>query len=187
MIFVILDKTYRLFKDDFVLKIMIAHKNAETENAEKVRESLNDLIKTHGIATKLDSSDTLDGQARKIHQKAAIFSTTKIVEKIEKFAAESNKKVLYVLSFPGNSVAEYITDGIRFDEDFIPFLEENGLPYVDLLEEHARDFKKHSLGIEEYVEKYFIGHYNPLGNYFCANALQAKLLQMLDPKPLPYQ
>jgi hypothetical protein len=31
------------------------------------------------------------------------------------------------------------------------------------------------------------GHYNPLGNHFFAYALKDRLLELLDPKPLPYQ
>jgi hypothetical protein len=31
------------------------------------------------------------------------------------------------------------------------------------------------------------GHYNPRGNHFFAYTLKDKLLELLDPKPLPYQ
>ena len=31
------------------------------------------------------------------------------------------------------------------------------------------------------------GHYNPRGNHFFAYALKDSLLELLDPKPLPYQ
>ena len=30
------------------------------------------------------------------------------------------------------------------------------------------------------------GHYNPLGNYFCAHAILKSLVNMLNPKPLSY-
>ncbi len=181
-----IDKTYKLFRDDFVLKIMLAHRNSEMANDARAYESLKELIKTHGIETNLDSSATLDSKADEIHRRAAIFSTTKIVEKIEDFARSGNKKVLYVLSFPGSAVAEYISNGKRYDRDFIPFLEERELPYIDLLEEHAKDYQKYNLSIEDYIDKYFIGHYNPLGNFFCANALRKRMVDMLEPKPFPY-
>ena len=41
---------------------------------------------------------------------------------------------------------------------------------------HRRDFKR-----------YFIGHYNPLGNHMCAFAIKDKLVEMLEPKPIPYR
>jgi hypothetical protein len=37
---------------------------------------------------------------------------------------------------------------------------------------------------------YMVGgdsHYNPRGNHFFAYALKDRLLELLDPKPLPYQ
>lgn len=182
-----LDETYELFKDDFVLKIMLAHRNSETANTARGVEALRELIKTHGIETNLDSSATLDTKADEIHRKAALFSSTKIIEKIEEFAAANDKKLLYVLSFPGSSVAKYITAGKRFDENFIPFLKEKKLPYIDLLEEHAKDYSQYRIGIKDYIERYFIGHYNPRGNLFCANALKNRLIEMMEPKPFPYR
>ncbi len=41
-------------------------------------------------------------------------------------------------------------------------------------------------GHKEYLERYYIGHYNPRGNVFCASAIRQKLVEMLEPKPLPY-
>ena len=34
--------------------------------------------------------------------------------------------------------------------------------------------------------RYYIGHYNPQGNVFCAFAMRNKLVSMLDPKPAAY-
>ena len=78
-------------------------------------------------------------------------------------------------------------EGKRIDKDFISFLQAENLPHVDLMAEHALDFKQHNMEIEEYIDKYFIGHYSPLGNFFCAYALKDRITAMLDPKPFPYQ
>jgi len=181
------DKAYKLFKDDFVLKIMVAHENAEVKNATESYEDLMDLIKTHGIKTKIDDSQTLAEEAEKIHIKAALFSTQKIVEKIEKFGQKNNKKVLYVLSYPGKTIAQYIEKKTRFDQSFIDYIKNKNLPYVDLMEIHDQDYKKYNLDIKEYINHYFIGHYNPTGNFFCAFALKDRLIEFVDPKPYPYK
>ena len=55
------------------------------------------------------------------------------------------------------------------------------------MEEHNVDFAQHRLDIKDYLKKYFIGHYNPLGNFFCAYAIKDKLVEMTDPKPFPYR
>jgi hypothetical protein len=180
------ERTFELFKDDFVLKIMVAHRNSKTANPTRNYQELMALIKTHGITTNIDSSESLALEAEALHQKAALFSTEKIVEKTEEFARSNNKKVLYVLSYSGRNVARYIDRGTRFDQEFVGFLDRKKLPYVDLLAEHARDFAEHRLDIDGYIKKYFIGHYNPLGNFFCAYALKNRLVEFLEPKPLPY-
>jgi hypothetical protein len=182
-----LEKTYEIFKDDFVLKIMTAHRNSKVKNADQSYSELMDLIKTHGITTKIDDGDTLAKEADEIHIKTALFSTMRIIEKIEKYAKDENKKVLFVLSFPGRTIAKYINEGIRFDSELVEFMKNKKLPYIDLMETHAKDFLQHNLDMKNYINKYFIGHYNPLGNLFCAYALKDKLVKMLDPKPFPYK
>ena len=182
-----LDETYKLFKDDFVLKIMIAHEKSKQANPSKNYESLMELTKTHGIETRVDTNGTLSEMADQIHKEAALFSTRKIVEKIEDYAKTNGKKVLYVLSYPSAYIGKYTTDGLRWDQPFIDFLKGKNLPYVDLAQAHQADLKLFNLGIKEYLGKYFVGHYNPFGNFFCAHALRDQVIAMLDPHPKPYQ
>ena len=67
------------------------------------------------------------------------------------------------------------------------YLQDLGVPYIDLLEAHKADFAKFSVGLEDYLSSYFIGHYNPLGNFFTAFATKDKLADMLEPRPISYQ
>ena len=181
-----IDKVYDMFKDDFVLKVMVAHRNSDAMNINRDYSELTDLIKTHGITTKIDESRTVEEEAERIHTEAALFSSKKLIDKIDDFARENNKKVLFVLSYPGKAIARYIKEGYRFDEDLINYLDKKDLVYMDLLAEHARDFSQHNLELRDYIDKYLIGHYNPRGNFFCAFALKDKLVGLLNPKPLPY-
>lgn len=109
------------------------------------------------------------------------------MEKVEQFAAENDKKVLYVVSYPAPSVAKYMREGKRWDQPFVDFLKQRDLAVVDLMEAHVAEFKNFKLVIEEYLKRYFIGHYNPRGNLFCAYTIKDKLVQMLNPKPFPYR
>ena len=54
MIFATSIKRISLFKDDFVLKIMLAHQRSEIKNDRDGYEALTALIKTHGIRTEID-------------------------------------------------------------------------------------------------------------------------------------
>ena len=120
------------------------------------------------------------------HQECALFSTEKIIEKIEQFAAENNKKILYVLSYPADYIAKAHEEKYRWDQSIIDFINSKNLQLVDLGQVHLDEFKQFSINLEEYLKKYFIGHYNPLGNMFCAQAIQGKLVEMMDPEPVPY-
>jgi hypothetical protein len=75
------------------------------------------------------------------------------------------------------------------DQAFVDYLKEAELPYVDLLEAHVADADLFRGTPEEALARYFVGrygHYNPLGNHFCAFAIKDTLVRLLDPKPPAY-
>ena len=41
--------------------------------------------------------------------------------------------------------------------------------------------------MEEYMDRYFIGHYKPSGNHFFAYSIKDKIVDWLNPKPITYQ
>lgn len=182
-----LEKVLAMFKDDFVLKILLAHKNAKTKNPYQSYKDVMALASTHGIETSIETNEHLSRTADRLHSEAALFASRKIIEKIESFARAQGKKVLYVLSYPPTSIARRIKEGTRWDQPFVDYLHRQGLPAVDLMEAHLKDYAKYKIGIKNYLFQYFVGHYNPIGNHFCAFALKDRLVSMLDPKPLPYR
>ncbi|MBN1588029.1 MAG: SGNH/GDSL hydrolase family protein [Pirellulales bacterium] len=182
-----LEKTHELFKDDFVLKIILAHNNAKTRNPFQSYRDVMALASTHGIETSIETNEHLSQTAHGIHNQAALFSTRKIVEKIEAYARAHGKKVLYVLSYPPTSIARRIKEGSRWDQPFVDFLKRKNLPVVDMIDAHLKDFEKYKIDVKEYLRQYFVGHYNPRGNHFCAFAIKDRLVAMMDPKPIPYR
>ena len=67
------------------------------------------------------------------------------------------------------------------------FLKKEKLDYVDLLEAHAADYKAFDLTPEEYVKRFYVGHYNPDGNAFTARAIREAVVRLLDPPPPAYR
>jgi len=181
-----LDATYELFKDDLVTKISIAHNKSKERNKNLDYREIHSLTQTHGIETSLETNATLSNVVDTYHRECALFSTKKIIEKIEDFATANGKKVLYVLSYPAGYLARATEDGERWDQSIIDFIRGKNLPLVDLGETHFEEFKQYKIELKDYLEKYFIGHYNPLGNMFCARAINGKLVSMLNPAPVPY-
>ena len=94
---------------------------------------------------------------------------------------------MILLSYGEASVRESIEKGTRFDESFLDYLKVFGLPFIDSLEVHRSDFKDHNLDVDGYIKKYYIGHYNPLGNFFFASCIRDKVADWLDPKPVTYR
>jgi hypothetical protein len=146
------------------------------------RNARRDLLREQGGAIVSAGSDFDDSE----FTRRALYATMRIVEKVEEFAAPGNRKVLYVLSYGGERVRRFLRDGTRFDRSLVEFFDRRHLPYVDLLKAHAADFAKSAPDIDAYLKRYYIGHYNPLGNFFCAFALKDQLVRRLDPPSPAY-
>ncbi|HVC95349.1 MAG TPA: SGNH/GDSL hydrolase family protein [Pirellulales bacterium] len=116
----------------------------------------------------------------------ALRSTMWIVEKIDQFAAKEGRKVLYVLSYGAQRIRQFVKQGNRFDQPLVDFLDSRGSPCVDLLKTHTEELARLKMDLDAYLSRYYIGHYNPLGNFFCAFALKRQLVEMLDPPPPAY-
>ena len=163
-----LDRVYALFRDDFYLH------NRLQRDARKARgESV--------PATDYDDERLL---------KHGMFASMRVVERVNEFARKNDKVVLYVLSYSSRSIAQFIKTDVRLDQEFIDYLKEAKLPYVDLLQAHAADAARFKGTPEEALGRYFVGksgHYNPLGNHFCAFAMKDALVRLLDPKPPAYK
>jgi hypothetical protein len=177
---------YERFKDDFVLNVMLAHRNATLAAA---ATSTVEMSKTGaiGINTRVDEGKTISIGADERHTRAALRASMYLVEKVEAFAREQGRKVLFVLSYRDRTVAKHLGGGVRFDQTFVDFLEARGVDYVDLLEAHAADFSGSSLSPSEYSAQFFIGHYNAAGNAFTARSIKDKVVKLLDPPPPAYR
>jgi hypothetical protein len=182
-----LDWAVEKFRDDFALQIMLAHANAKSRNPELNYAGTQQFITTHGIATRIDTAEALSQTADELHRQSAFFASQKIVERVEALAAAQRKRLLWVLSYPPKSVTRFAKEGVRADQPFVDFLKRRATPVVDLMEAHMADFALFRGDIKDYVARLWVGHYNPRGNFFCAHAILPKLVELLEPKPVPYR
>jgi hypothetical protein len=49
------------------------------------------------------------------------------------------------------------------------------------------EYGQFNLSVDDYMKRYFIGHYKPCGNHFFAYSIKDKIVDLLDPKPATYQ
>ena len=165
-----LDSVCEIFKDDFVLNRKVAQQKQKerTRKSEICLSAYDDLMDT-------------------LYTESSLYASMRIVDKVEKYARDNNKKVLYVLSYRFQNIEKILTGGSRFDLKFVAYLKNNNLPVVDLMNAHIDDYAEFKDNIETYIKRYYNSHYTPLGNFFCAFAIKDSLVSILEPKPVSYQ
>ena len=116
------------------------------------------------------------------------FAATKtILEKAKAFTEKHDKKLMVILLDPYRVTRVMLEGGARYDQEIADFLRENDFTVFDMNLVHCEDFKSFNLSVGDYFKRYFIGHYSPAGNHFFAYAIKDKVVDWLDPKPLPYR
>jgi hypothetical protein len=119
-------------------------------------------------------------------------ATTWILAKARAFTQSAGKTLLVALNFtartdhfPGCAAP---WDGIRRDQEIIDYPTASGIPVFDMNDVHQREYEQVGGPHHEYLSQYLNGgHYNARGNHLFAYAIKDTLVELLDPKPVPYQ
>jgi hypothetical protein len=185
--FMDLDYVYETLKDDFTLPIVVARNNITKGRAELSYGPIMRLAAEHGVEAVIDSPEKLREVADNLFIQESVYATMRTVGKIREYAEKHGKKVLYILTYASSEIKKRMDTGVRFDQMVLDFLVENDLPYVDLMDVMIRDFENYSISFDEYQKLHYIGHVSPMGNQFIAYQIKDKLVEIMNPKPLPYQ
>jgi len=126
-------------------------------------------------------------KAMKQLQDAYALSATKyLIDRCTAFAEEQGKQLLIALFDPG--VMQQLINGVeRRDAPVVEHLQSRSIRYFDMNLVHVEDYKNFNLSLEDYMKRYFIGHYSPAGNHFFAFAIKNAVVDLLDPKPVTYR
>ena len=93
---------------------------------------------------------------------------------------------MIVLSYDSGAVRKAIAGSPRQDQWLVDKLAGMGIPVVDVLAKHVEDFQAFRLSPDDYLKRYYIGHYNPAGNRFFAFAIKEAVVNWLAPRPAAY-
>ena len=74
-----------------------------------------------------------------------------------------------------------------FDQTFLDWLTTKDVPVVDLRDAYREAYANSKQDVKAFLEPYYIGHHTPLGKFFFAWAIKDRIVEWLDPKPLPYR
>jgi hypothetical protein len=172
-------------KDDLALQ-MVLFRDGEISDI-NIAE-LKKLAVHLNFKVNLDDKSTLRHAVSKLLNKYAFASTKFILNKVKDFAEANNKKLMVVL-FDPYEVTKPLLSGKkeRYDQEIVDFLKAGSFNYFDMNLVHVEDFKSFKLSVDDYFNRYFIGHYSPAGNHFFAYSMKTKIVELLNPKPTTYQ
>ena len=94
---------------------------------------------------------------------------------------------MLVLTCRQQNLKPYLEGQPVWDQSFVDFLQTRDYPVLDVREFHLEDFKDCRPDIDRYLKRYYIGHYAPAGNFFCAMSIRDAVVDWLDPKPKSYR
>jgi len=95
--------------------------------------------------------------------------------------------LLVVLFDPSRVLRPLVQGKSCYDQAIVDFLREQQFRYFDMNLVHLEDFKNFNVPFDQYMKRYFIGHYSPAGNHFFASSIRSNIVDWLEPKPITYQ
>ena len=175
---------WRTFQDDPILRMVLAAR----EGGRNISDTLiNPVAVSFGIPEEKIADSETAKKIKKIHTEAALFATQNVVAWAEEFARDNGKKLMIMLSFGSGNVAKHLLGEPRFDQGFVDWLKNKSYPVIDMRDIFAADYRKYKIDIDQYLAPFYNGHHTPRGNFFTAWAIKSRVIQWLDPKPLPYR
>ena len=177
------DYVYETFIDDLGVHLILARELSPDTDLTLLEAAAEALT----INADFDTPESIAAAAAAILHTTALRSSMHIVDKAREYARDHDKKLMVLLSFPEADILKACSGVPRFDKPFVDYLEQNEVAFVDVLESHVDEFVLFNLSPEQYIKRYYIGHYNPRGNHFFAFAVKDTIVEWLDPKPPAYR
>lgn len=174
----------RTYLDDPILQVALV---TRTRSVEPTEEMVARIAARFGLDPGSVQADNLRERVQKLHAEAALYASRRILELVETFCEDTDRKLLVVLSHSRGGVGETLSGKPRWDQSFLDYLKTRKYPWIDLREAHVADFAQYKGDVPTYLQRYYIGHYSPAGNFFCAMALKQGIVNWLEPRPLPYR
>ncbi|MEQ8838034.1 MAG: hypothetical protein RID07_14610, partial [Lacipirellulaceae bacterium] len=133
------------------------------------------------------SEDSVRTSVTRLHAQYAVRVGMRVVEKLNRYLKSHSKKLLVLLSHPSGSVWHHCAGKTQNNPHFVDwhpaefreFLSQADIPYVNTVDKHVEEFQQFRIDAKAYVDRYYIGHYNPQGNHFFAFSIKDALRSWL--------
>jgi hypothetical protein len=180
------DFMYENLKDDLMVQLHLLSR--DMVNADLDVNGLNrlaDILALPGVD--FTDADRMKNSASILKNRYAFEATKYILNKTADFCTKSGKKLLVIHFDPYGVFLPLVNGEERYDQDVVNYIRDHKMRYFDMNEVHKEDFKHFSIPLDDYMKRYFIGHYNPSGNHFFAYSIKDTIVDWLDPKPVTYR
>lgn len=174
---------FETFKTDFVAQATYTQHTGLVDAGELLAAH----AKAFGLAGEWGAPEDNKRLVQEILTLEALKATEVILGWMRDWAEAQERKLLVILSHDFGNVLCALKGQRRWDQPLVDFLTKTGWPFWDSMGAHISDFADFRITPEEYIRRYYIGHYNPTGNHFFAFALKDVLLEWLEPAPPTYQ
>lgn len=177
------EHVYEEFKDDIIVQIRLAAKNGRFEQPQMAQQ----LMKVLNISGDISDPAECRRIANELYTKSAMKVSIYAIKKAKEFCDKKSKKFMVLLTYSAGQIVDIYNGKPRYNQEFIDFLKSENIHFVDFADVHLEDFKSFNVSIEDYLKRYFIGHYNPAGNHFFAYSIKDTVVKWLEPKPPAYR
>ncbi|MBL6831483.1 MAG: hypothetical protein ISQ70_08695 [Pirellulales bacterium] len=187
-----LDWLEATFASDPVVQLLFARATGAVVD----REPFDALGRLLGQPVDLADGDATRTTAQRLLHSYGVRVGMRVLDRLQAFALERGKQLMVVLSYPVGSVWHACSRTPAYNDidhvdwhpqEFRDHLASLGIPCVDSMPPHVAEFDTFRLSAKDYVDRYYIGHYNPRGNHFFAYALKDPIRDWLSPRPPAYR
>ena len=177
------------FKDDQIVRLFLLELGGEAPC-----DDLQELARVFGLDVNLHDPERRVRDADRLHRVYGIRATEYLLEAFTGWIQARGKKMMILLTYCQGTMSTFLSGGERYDQEFVAYLRENSIPYVDGLLKHQEDFHRFKGDMIAYMGRYMVaaagaavfGHYNPTGNHQFAFWIKDTLVDWLTPKPPAY-
>ena len=171
------DYVTKAFADDPILKVIL----------DAINEQLNDANPDDQRKTPSDVSQIepayLQGAREQIArrlEKPALLATRYVVEMIERFVEETNKRLMFVLSFDVASMIGELNGRAGYYQPFVEWLKQRAHPVIDMREAFKTDLANSRLNVEAHLAQYYTCHHTASGNFLTARTILPTLRDWME-------